>query len=147
MQKTKKGFTLIELVVVMAIIAVLASLMVAAIMAARKQATNTQRVGNLKTIETALETRSSKCGGKYMAASTSPACAVMTPIATVSDISTALTTAAGGNTLTSSVVGSDDNAFYTVTTSTANNTYTIIAYDKDVSAGTTGATALYTAQR
>jgi type II secretory pathway pseudopilin PulG len=40
----------------MAIIAVLASLMVTAIVAARKTAENTRRVGNAKTIEIALET-------------------------------------------------------------------------------------------
>jgi prepilin-type N-terminal cleavage/methylation domain-containing protein len=49
------GFTLIELVVVMAIIAILATLIVAAIAAARRQSINTQRSGNVKTIETALE--------------------------------------------------------------------------------------------
>jgi len=63
--KRKSGFTLIELVVVMAIVAVLASLMVAAIMAARRQATNTQRSGNAKTLELALETYASTHNNKY----------------------------------------------------------------------------------
>lgn len=61
MDTREKGFTLIELVVVMAIIAVLAALMVAALSAARKQAVNTQRVANVKTIEIALENRLSAC--------------------------------------------------------------------------------------
>lgn len=65
MTQNKKGFTLIELVVVMAIIAVLAALMVTAIVAARKQANNTQITGNAKTIETGLETYSAKSVGKY----------------------------------------------------------------------------------
>jgi prepilin-type N-terminal cleavage/methylation domain-containing protein len=62
MTKNKKGFTLIELVVVMAIIAVLTALMVAAILAARNASVQAQRTGNVKTVETALEARASKCG-------------------------------------------------------------------------------------
>ncbi len=81
----KKGFTLIELVVVMAIIAVLALLIVAAIAAARRQATTTQRIGNLKTIETALESRASKCGGMYFAASGDCAAVSTTNIGTIQD--------------------------------------------------------------
>ena len=65
MTKNKHGFTLIELVVVMAIIAILAALMVAAILAARNQATTTQRVGNVKTLETGLESWATKNSGKY----------------------------------------------------------------------------------
>lgn len=53
--KKKKGFTLIELVVVMAIIAVLALLVVGAIIAARRTATATTNRGNAKTIQTAAE--------------------------------------------------------------------------------------------
>jgi prepilin-type N-terminal cleavage/methylation domain-containing protein len=61
----KKGFTLIELVVVMAIIAVLSLLIIAAITAARRQSVNTQRTGNAKTIEIALESFAAKNQGKY----------------------------------------------------------------------------------
>lgn len=61
----KKGFTLIELVVVMAIIAVLSLLIIAAITAARRASQNTARTGDIKTVETALETYSSKHGGRY----------------------------------------------------------------------------------
>jgi prepilin-type N-terminal cleavage/methylation domain-containing protein len=59
---SSRGFTLIELVVVMAIIAVLTALMVAAILAARNASVQAQRTGNVKTVETALEARASKCG-------------------------------------------------------------------------------------
>jgi len=65
MTKQKKGFTLIELVVVMAIIAVLAALMVAALSAARKQSVSTQVTGDTKTYEVALETYASGNTGKY----------------------------------------------------------------------------------
>jgi prepilin-type N-terminal cleavage/methylation domain-containing protein len=65
MTKNKKGFTLIELVVVMAIIAVLAALMVTAIVAARKQSVSTAIVGDAKAIEVGLETYSSAKDGLY----------------------------------------------------------------------------------
>lgn len=62
MNKKRKGFTLIELVVVMAIIAILALIIVAAIQAARRQSINSQRTGNIQTVETALEARFARCG-------------------------------------------------------------------------------------
>mgnify|MGYP001150787786 CR=1 FL=1 len=58
----RKGFTLIELVVVMAIIAVLVLIIIAAIQGARRQSFNSQRVGNLQSVETALEARYARCG-------------------------------------------------------------------------------------
>jgi|GEM_PF-1772161 len=51
----KKGFTLIELVVVMAIIAVLGSLTVSAIVIAKKTATLTSIKNDARTLNTALE--------------------------------------------------------------------------------------------
>lgn len=51
----KKGFTLIELVVVMAIIAVLAMLVVGAIIVARNTAKETANRTNAKAIEAAME--------------------------------------------------------------------------------------------
>jgi type IV pilus assembly protein PilA len=53
--RNKKGFTLIEVLVVMAIIAVLASLMLAAISAARTQQKNTQRRASVTAIRAGLE--------------------------------------------------------------------------------------------
>jgi prepilin-type N-terminal cleavage/methylation domain-containing protein len=61
----KKGFTLIELVVVMAIIAILSLLIIAAIAAARRQADLTAVTGDSKTYEIALESYSAKNAGKY----------------------------------------------------------------------------------
>jgi prepilin-type N-terminal cleavage/methylation domain-containing protein len=60
--KSKKGFTLIELVVVMAIIAVLAMLVVGAIIVARNAQIRTANMGNAKTIQTALEAEYGKNG-------------------------------------------------------------------------------------
>ncbi len=54
MQK-KKGFTLIELVVVMAIIAVLSVLIIGAITIARRSSVETANRGTAKTIQTGLE--------------------------------------------------------------------------------------------
>ncbi len=53
--KKKKGFTLIEIVVVMAIIAVLAVLVVGAIMIARSQSRDTKYTADAKTIRDILE--------------------------------------------------------------------------------------------
>ena len=51
----KKGFTLIEIVVVMAIIAVLAALVTGAIVGARKQMRDTQRISDFRNLRIALE--------------------------------------------------------------------------------------------
>ncbi len=51
----KKGFTLIELVVVMAIIAVLSVLIIGAITVARRSSTETVHRGNARTLQTAFE--------------------------------------------------------------------------------------------
>ena len=138
MTNNKKGFTLIELVVVMAIIAVLAALMVGAISAARQQATNTQRVGNVKTVETALETRASKCGGNYFASATN--CTAIADTTSFTTLETALQT----NGFLSSLLSIDNDAKYVVTTGIAagNNTYTIKAMDNSATP-----VALYTATR
>jgi prepilin-type N-terminal cleavage/methylation domain-containing protein len=56
----KKGFTLIELVVVMAIIAILALLVVGAIVVARNTAKRTSNNSNATTLQTALEAQYAK---------------------------------------------------------------------------------------
>lgn len=53
--RNKQGFTLIEVVVVMAIIAVLAVLVIGAITIARRTSTETANRSNAKTIQTSLE--------------------------------------------------------------------------------------------
>lgn len=58
--KNKKGFTLIEIVVVMAIIAVLAVLVVGAITVARRTSDETRNRSAAKAIATALEARYSQ---------------------------------------------------------------------------------------
>jgi prepilin-type N-terminal cleavage/methylation domain-containing protein len=63
----KRAFTLIELMVVMAIIAVLSTLIIGAISIARKTAKNTEATGTAKTLETALESYSTSHSTKYPA--------------------------------------------------------------------------------
>ena len=134
----KKGFTLIELVVVMAIIAILSVIIVGAILAARTAATNTQRTGAVRTIETALESRASRCNGMYFAAIAGrPAC---TAIATTS--LTDLITSLKGTTpayLTQDVTLDQPSAF-TLTADSSANTYVIVANDNN-------AQELYSARR
>ncbi len=60
LRKEVKGFTLIELMVVMAIIAVLATLIIGAIQLARTTATETAHRSNAKTVQTALESTFAK---------------------------------------------------------------------------------------
>ena len=55
MPKTKKGFTLIEFLVVIAIIGLLATLSVVALNNARERARDSRRVSDIKQIQTALE--------------------------------------------------------------------------------------------
>jgi prepilin-type N-terminal cleavage/methylation domain-containing protein len=66
--KKQKGFTLIELVVVMAIIAILMVVLIGAILAARNAATNTTNKANANSIRIGLEAHYSKygeyCGSK-----------------------------------------------------------------------------------
>ena len=63
-QKTK-GFTLVELLVTIAIIGILASIIVVNISGARKQARDAKRQSELKAIQTALEQYANQNAGVY----------------------------------------------------------------------------------
>jgi prepilin-type N-terminal cleavage/methylation domain-containing protein len=132
----KKGFTLIELVVVMAIIAILSVIIVGAILAARNAATQTQRTGAVRTIETALESRAAKCNGMYFKASTNCG-AALGATATISDVSSVLVDTG----FLTKAVEIDNVDRFTVTRVDADNQYRIVALAND------GITVLYEAAR
>jgi len=64
-KKSKKGFTLIELMIVIAIIAILAAILVPNFLRARAQGQLTACKSNLKNIGTAMEMYSSDSQGRY----------------------------------------------------------------------------------
>lgn len=65
MNKKNKGFTLVELLVVIAIIAILVVLILVALGVARQKARDSQRKTDLRSIQTALELYASDNGGLY----------------------------------------------------------------------------------
>jgi len=65
MKKRKKGFTLIELMIVIAIIAILAAVLVPNFMRAREASRLTACKSNLKNISTSVETYSNDYDGLY----------------------------------------------------------------------------------
>jgi type II secretion system protein G len=67
-RKSKKGFTLIELMIVIAIIAILAAILVPNFLRARAQGQLTACKSNLKNIGTAMEMYSSDNQGRYPSA-------------------------------------------------------------------------------
>ena len=65
LKKKKAGFTLIELMIVIAIIAILAAILVPNFLKARAQGQLTACKSNLKNMATALEMYASDFGGRY----------------------------------------------------------------------------------
>ena len=65
MKRRKKGFTLIELMIVIAIIAILAAVLVPNFMRAREASRLTACKSNLKNISTSIETYSNDFDGVY----------------------------------------------------------------------------------
>lgn len=62
MGKTREGFTLIEILVVVAIIAILSSVVLVGLGPARKAGRDSRRVADLRQVQNALELYFNKCG-------------------------------------------------------------------------------------
>ena len=73
--KKQKGFTLIELMVVIAIIGLLASVVLAALASSRTSARDASRVQAVKELQKALELYRNANNGNYPCATAMPACA------------------------------------------------------------------------
>ena len=67
--RSSKGFTLIELLIVIAIIAILASLILVSLGPARKSARDTQRVNDVRQVQSVVEIYASANSGTYPAVS------------------------------------------------------------------------------
>lgn len=70
----KKGFTLIELMVVITIVGLLASMVLAGLSVSQKNARDTVRVNNVKELQKALELYRNANGGNYPCATVMPGC-------------------------------------------------------------------------
>jgi len=142
MTQNKQGFTLIELVVVMAIIAVLAALMVAAITGARTQSVNTQRMGQAKTIETALETYASKNSNLYP--TSADIVALMTALVADKDLTVAT---AGVTTANFTYLSGNAGANYGLAACANNNTAAPTITLPSTAGGCTGSSVIYSTFR
>lgn len=79
MRRSRKGFTLIELMIVIAIIAILAAILVPNFIRARAQGQLTACKSNLKNIGTALEMYSTDNGGRFPTTANFSAAGGLTP--------------------------------------------------------------------
>ena len=73
-QKRSRGFTLIELMVVITIIGLLASAVLAGLASARSKARDAQRIQAVKELQKALELYRNGNGGNYPCSTAMPAC-------------------------------------------------------------------------
>ena len=131
MRHNRKGFTLVEIMIVVAIIALLAAIAIPNLLRARHNANESAAIAGLRTISTALESyRSAQTPPVY------PASANLTPLSgsTPPYIDTALSGA--------SVSSAAKQGYYYTYTSNANNQqYTCVASPQVQ--GTTGTRSFY----
>lgn len=132
MRNKQKGFSLIELLIVVAIILIIAAIAIPNLLRSKMAANEASAVGSLRTLNTACVEYATTYGG------------FPTALTNLSPAATATSTSAD---LIDSVLASSTKSGYTFTyaaTGTGNTNYTIIA--KPVNIGTTGQRGFFTDQ-
>ncbi len=85
----RKGFTLIEILIVVAIIAILASIVLVGLGPTQQSGRDARRLSDLHEVQNALELYYNKCGF-YPSGAANPDCPAAANLATYTDMSTAL---------------------------------------------------------
>lgn len=119
MTTNRKGFTLIEILIVVAIIAILASIVLVGLGPTQQSGRDARRLSDLHEIQNALELYYNKCG-YYPGTISSGACASGAPTAW-SDLSSALQSVSGGTI----PVDPSSNRGYGYNVASDNSTYVI----------------------
>ncbi len=130
MIKNKKGFTLIEILVVVAIIAILASVVLIGLGPTRKAGRDARRISDLRQVQSGLELYFNKCGyypgGTYAAGT--PCNAIQTQNNTWAAMSASLT---GSGLGVSAVPVDPGSTAYQYSTAVGGGSYTIAATLED----------------
>ncbi len=125
----KQGFTLIEILIVVAIIAVLASAVLIGLGPVQRQGRDARRISDLRQVQTALELYYSKCGYYPGAAQSASPCSGFQQITAWSDITNALVGSSIGVTQIPNDPTAGKSYFYG--TSSNGNTYVLGATLED----------------
>ncbi len=108
MSKTeiKRGFTLIEILIVVAIIAILASVVLIGLGPVQRQGRDARRISDLQQVQNGLELYYAKCGYYPGGAQPTSPCSAFRQISTWDDVKTALT----GSTIGIQILPNDPTA-------------------------------------